>query len=116
MNIDNRNATRVYPKDFIDYAVQVESQGFNYNGYLGNVSETGMCGILPLSFTVNKGESIKGHIHHIPLDDHIDFSGKVVWSEEYQFQKKQHVMIGVQFLELVELPDYLFALSLSFEG
>lgn len=116
MSVENRAATRVYPKDFIDYTSQVEVDGVRYTGFLGNISETGMCAILPDNFSGQKGDIITGYVHHIPMDDKIEFSGKLVWTEDYEFRHKKYIMVGIQFTEMVDLPDYLFALSLAVES
>ncbi len=50
MNSEIRKADRIFPKDFADYAVQLHTSDENFSGYLGNISETGLCAIMPASF------------------------------------------------------------------
>ncbi|MEM7181744.1 MAG: PilZ domain-containing protein [Spirochaetota bacterium] len=112
---ETRKDTRVYTKDFIDYSTRIEVGGSYYAGILGNISETGICVILPENFPKEEGLEIRGTVHHVALDETIQFTGKTVWTDDYLMENKSRVMIGARFSEKIELPDYLFMLSVDLD-
>lgn len=89
MSEDHRHSIRVYPRDFKDYDIFIQLEfGDSYNGHMGNVSETGLCCIMPEQCEVSMGDALSGYIQHIPMGERISFKGTVVWEKSYEFQKK----------------------------
>ncbi|MBP9885694.1 MAG: PilZ domain-containing protein [Leptospiraceae bacterium] len=113
MNSEIRKADRIFPKDFADYAVQLHTSGENFSGYLGNISETGLCAIMPASFQPEVNEMSEGSVLHWPTGDNMEVAGRIAWKRDYEFQKKPHTMIGMEFSRTITFPEYLLALSLS---
>lgn len=112
---DNRKSVRIYPKDFLDYSVSVEWDGNSFNGTMGNISETGMCCILPIDTEIEKGDRISGCIQNVSSKEQIEYSGKVIWKDQFMIGGQYSYAIGIQFLEVIDLPDNLFALALAME-
>jgi hypothetical protein len=108
-----RRATRVYPKDFVDYSVKLEYNDAIYTGFLGNISETGLCGILPQTFIADQNDVVDGSLVFNPLKDEIPISGKIVWKTDYNYNNDKYVMIGMHFVTPITLPEYLMALTMS---
>ena len=115
MNSEIRKADRIFPKDFADYAVQLNANGDSFSGYLGNISETGLCAIMPANFPSEVNEINEGSVLHWPTGDNMEIAGRVAWKTNYEFQKKPHIMIGMEFSDKIIFPEYLLALSLSVE-
>jgi glyoxylate utilization-related uncharacterized protein len=115
MNSQIRKADRIFPKDFADYAVHINTNGENFSGYLGNISETGLCAIMPANFQAEVNEINEGSILHWPTGDNMEITGRIAWKTNYEFQKKPHIMIGMEFSDKIIFPEYLLALSLSVE-
>lgn len=116
MNSDFRKTTRIYPKDFVDYSVTLNYNGTIYKGFLGNISENGLCAIMPSEFQPNANAIIDGSIIYNPLKDELKITGRLAWKTNYEFQKKNTVMIGMEFTSKIKFPEYLIALSMSFEN
>jgi hypothetical protein len=112
MNPEHRKAPRIYLLNFTDYLVSIEWDSLRIESSLGNISETGMCCVFSEKNLIQKGDRISGNILHNDLHEKIEYTGKVIWKEEYEIQSKQYIAMGVQFMESIELPDHLFALSL----
>lgn len=115
MNSDIRRAERIFPKDFADYSVQLHAGGENFSGYLGNISETGLCAIMPVNFRLEVNDLSEGSVLHWPTGDNMEIAGRIAWRMSYEYQKKPHVMVGMEFSETITFPEYLLALSLSIE-
>jgi hypothetical protein len=113
MSSEIRKASRIFPKDFADYAVQLHASGENFSGYLGNISEKGLCAIMPATFQPEVDEQSEGSVLHWPTGDNMEIAGRIAWKTAYEFQKKPHTMIGMEFSEAITFPEYLLALSLS---
>jgi hypothetical protein len=115
MELEARRAIRVYHKDFQDYFVNIEIEGIFYRGNLGNISETGLCAILPEDFVAMTNIIVSGSVEYIPLKDHLDFIGRIAWKTPYEFHRRKFVMIGMEFTQKIIFPEYLLALNLSFD-
>lgn len=113
MKTEIRKSDRIFPKDFADYAVHMNANGESFSGYLGNISESGLCAIMPASFKAEVNDTLDGSILHWPTSDNMEISGRIAWKSEMEFQKKPHIMIGMEFSEKFIFPEYLIALSLS---
>lgn len=114
--MQNRKAPRIYPKDFIDYAITFGEEGKTSKGFLGNISEGGLCAVMPIDFQVNVDSKEKGFIIHEPSKEKIPFEGRVAWKLEYDINKQPKLMIGLEFSAPLELPEQLMVISLSVES
>lgn len=115
MRLEIRKSDRIFPKDFADYAVHLNASGENFSGYLGNISESGLCAIMPSTFQPEINDISEGSVLHWPTGDNMEIIGRIAWKTSYEFQKKPHTMIGMEFSETIIFPEYLLALSLSVE-
>lgn len=115
MNSDSRRYTRIYHKDLKDYKVIFRLPDDIYQGSLGNISDGGLCAILPKSFSTNRGELLKGYLLYVPYDEKYEFQGRVAWTSDYSMGGTMHTMIGLEFSGSVYLPEHLMALAMSLE-
>jgi hypothetical protein len=116
MSSNFRRATRIYHKDLAHYKVNISFNGVNYKGNLGNISENGMCAILPSDFIAPQGSYLKGFLFYEPLKEKILIEGKLAWKTDYEYHNESMVMFGMEFSEQVVFPEYLMALTMSFEN
>ncbi|MCB1177130.1 MAG: PilZ domain-containing protein [Leptospiraceae bacterium] len=116
MSSDFRKATRVYHKDLNHYKVNFSMDGIEYRGKLGNISENGMCAIMPTDFQAPQGSELQGYLLYEPLKEKIEVQGKVAWKTDYEHQNEIQQMFGMEFTGSVEFPEYLMALTMSFEN
>lgn len=116
MSSDFRKNTRIYHKDLIDYKVFLAFEGSVTQGSLGNISETGLCAIMPTNFKAEQGLAVKGHLLYAPQSDKIDIEGRVAWVADYEHSGVSQLMLGVEFSSPLPFPEHLMALSMSFEG
>lgn len=114
--MQNRKAPRIYPKDFIDYSIIFDEEGNSSKGFLGNISEGGLCAVMPLEFQASVDTKKKGSILHEPSKEKLPFEGRVAWKLEYEINKQQKLMVGLEFSSPLELPEQLMVISLSVES
>jgi hypothetical protein len=115
MSAENRKDTRIYPKDFSDFVVYFETNGFEFKGLLGNISMGGLCAIMPEDFPLRDGSDSVGYLLDQPYHTKIQFQGKIVWTSDYLFKKEKKIMLGIEFKEKLELPERLEAITIAVE-
>lgn len=109
-----RSRPRIAPKEFADYSVQVTLEDRYFTGKMGNISEEGMCVLIPGSVAVSdSGSAVKGTIQSRQLADTIGFNGSVAWASDAAVANRPHTLVGVKFDRSVELPVSLIALGMS---
>jgi hypothetical protein len=112
----NRKAPRIYPKDFADYSVSFELNGNIQKGFLGNISEGGLCAVMPPDFTCELDTTLKGFVLQEPLNDKLNFEGRIAWKLDYEINKSPKLMLGLEFSNPLELPEQLMVISLAVES
>jgi len=112
-----RNRPRISPTDFIDFNVSLKMGDFDLKGYLGNISENGLCAIIPYEGErlAEVGLESTGIISSRRLADNIDFKGRVAWASSSPIRGKPHMLVGVEFKSALSLPDEIIAISLASE-
>ncbi len=115
MASDFRRATRVFHKDFVDYKVNLNFDGIVFKGDLGNISENGLCAIMPEEFNAVQGAVVNGFLTYEPAKEKIDLAGRIAWRTNYEHHKEPRIMLGMEFSEPFYFPEHLMALSMSFE-
>lgn len=110
-----RSRTRISPRDFIDYVVSIQIGAVEYQGFLGNISENGLCAIIPHSGAVDApaGVSVSGRVVSRRLEGPLSYKGRAAWQSSSQIHNQPHVLIGVEFEKTMSLPDPLLALGMS---
>ncbi|WP_010570447.1 PilZ domain-containing protein [Leptospira broomii] len=106
---------RFYPKDFNEYIVHVESGLITLEGKLGNISESGICILMPgedLPTTV----AIEGSVIERKTGKRLEFLGDVVWCISKQIGTKEKFLYGIRFRFPMELTESLILINLSLEG
>lgn len=116
MGSDFRRNNRIYHKDLIDYKVFFMENGNYVQGGLGNISESGLCAIMPIDFSIQAGDELQGYLSYAPQRDEMDISGRVAWVTDYEHHGTPQIMLGVEFFTPLHFPEHLMALSMSFEG
>lgn len=110
-----RRYTRIYHKDLKDYKVIIQLPDDLFQGNLGNISDGGLCAILPKSFPAEINKLIQGHLLYLPYGEKYKFEGRIAWFSDYEFNGKLHTMIGLEFTSPITLPEHLMALAMSLE-
>ena len=116
MSAELRKSTRIYPKDLADYSVHLKILGDIISGTLGNISQGGLCAIMPESFHLENGLSVEGFLKDNPFQETMPFQGKVAWETEIMLKKIKRKMVGIQFTGSVDFPERLDAISLTLEN
>ncbi len=110
--IQQRNKPRVYTNEMNHFTVRLsEADGTEFTGYVGDISEEGLCAILP-------GEAgrefaaevvLKGEIGGSYLPENMSFSARLVWQAAGEERGETVRLLGLQFQDKVDLPDQVIA-------
>lgn len=112
----NRTRPRISPRDFEDYSVQMLIGEEFYSGPLGNISEIGLCIVVPGQVEMPEQAVVeRGSIHGRYLEHPIQFAGKIVWSAPSEALGEPATAAGVEFSSYTDLPEALLALSVATE-
>ncbi|MEQ9363946.1 MAG: PilZ domain-containing protein [Leptospirales bacterium] len=111
--IVQRTYSRVASRTFQDFHAQVTAGDRYFAGELGDISESGLCILLPGAVEIRDGQEIQGTVQsgHLPVK--IQFSGSVAWTSEAIKAGKPCLLVGVQFERDIELPPAVIALGMS---
>lgn len=107
-----RNKPRVYSSEMNNFRVHLDLGGQGVlEGYLGDISEEGMCAILPggVELQLAKDDRIKGSIGGSYLKEDMPFEARFVWQSGSEHQNRTVRQVGLQFVESVSLPDPIIA-------
>ncbi|MBI3396379.1 MAG: PilZ domain-containing protein [Spirochaetia bacterium] len=109
-----RSRPRIAPKDFADYAVNIKLPGLKCDGFLGNISEDGLCAIVPFEGPLGSepGTEITGEITSRRLAGPLAFQGRLAWVSSSSIHDRPHLLLGIEFKARMDLPDNLLALGL----
>jgi hypothetical protein len=118
---EKRSIERVFPKDFQDFNVHLKLEDITINGTLGNLSEEGMCAIVPgtgesIVSALARQKEVSGVIEGRRIKGMLDVKGKVVWTELRHSGEGEMRYLGIRFDENVELPESVIALCMSDEN
>ena len=109
-----RSRPRIAPKDFQDFQIFVEQEYGTIVGFLGNISEDGLCIIAPEGTALPEIQGpVEGRVVSRRLPEAIEFRGSIAWKSSSQIQGQPQQLAGVKFEESIELPDIMIALSMS---
>lgn len=112
----NRKAPRVYPKDFADYSVSLDMNGSLNKGFLGNISEGGLCAVMSPDFHCDVDATVKGFVLQEPLQEKLNFDGRIAWKLDCEINKAPKLMLGLEFSSPLDLPEQLMVISLAVES
>ena len=110
-----RKKERIYPKDFQDYTVFLKKEGWEIQGNLGNISESGMCVLIrgEEDLPIEQKKLLSGEISSRMLDAPIEFKAHVAWTGSTSIQGKPYHLIGMSFSGELMLPTPLLVLGMS---
>lgn len=111
--IVERNYSRVASRTFQDFRAQVTVTDRYFAGELGDITESGLCLVLPGGVRVSDGEVIQGEIRAEHLALSMQFAGKVAWTSDGVKAGKPCRLVGVSFDQELELPEAVIALGMS---
>ena len=98
-----RSRPRISPKDFRDFSVSVQVSDETITGYLGNISETGLCLVCPEGTNIPEESSvIHGHVESSRLESPIDFKGRVAWKSVTSMKKSNFIIIVLVLIAKTE--------------
>ncbi|MBX7059840.1 MAG: PilZ domain-containing protein [Leptospirales bacterium] len=108
---------RVSPRDFEDYSVQLLAGDSFFSGMLGNISEDGLCVLIPGNVEIPDDcrQIERGNILSRHLKEPIEFRGDIVWTAPAEGEHEQLTMAGIHFQSALALPESLTARSLSMQ-
>lgn len=108
-----RKDTRIYPKEFTDYKIRLDWDELTLEGYLGNISDSGICVILPHDYLKDDiGSTITGAILSHTYEEYFEFQGKIVWTRIEKKGQKSNYILGIQFTEPIQLSGSLLLKSM----
>ncbi len=109
-------SARIAPKDFRDFTVQLHYEDTVTLGHLGNISETGLCIVLPAGVDFPPEKTlVEGFVMSRRLPTTLEFTGRVAWKARGDVQGEESLLAGIQFHKSVDLPDALMAVSISLD-
>jgi hypothetical protein len=108
-----RNHSRIAPRDFQGFDVQVTLGDRYFTGELGNISEEGLCVLLPGTVRASDFDSVRGAIQARHLGVAFDFNGKVAWTSDAVHAGRPCTLVGVDFEQELELPPAVIALGMA---
>ncbi len=112
-----RSFPRVAVREFEDYSVQLLLEDCFYSGMLGNISEKGLCILIPGAVEIpERSRRIeRGNILSRYLEERIEFSGDIIWTAPAESHEERLTLAGVEFDAPLELPVQLTAISMAAE-
>ena len=106
---------RIYNKEFVNFTVQLQKDNKNVQGYLGDISDEGMCAILP-GIDIGdfiKGDQLTGTLGGKHLREEMRFDARIIWKSEEEVRKEPALLIGLNFNGRIDLPDAVIAAELG---
>lgn len=112
-----RQSKRHRIKDDESYEVFIHTETGNAKGFLDNISDTGLCVRMDSDQNIPAQSSgVSGEIVSRTLDTPVPFAGKTVWFSVRKSQNKAQIYAGINFDEVLNLPESLIAYSITREG
>lgn len=111
--IQQRNKPRVYTNEMNHFTVRINDaqSGTEFAGYVGDISEEGICAILPgeaeREFTDQA--TLQCEIGGSYLPESMAFAARLVWQAAGEQRGESVRLLGLQFQEQVDLPDQVIA-------
>lgn len=106
---------RFYPRDFNEYIVHIESGLITLEGKLGNISESGICVLMP-GDDLSQTSAVEGSVIERKTGKRLEFLGDVIWRVNKQLGNKEKFLYGIRFRSPLELTESLILINLSLEG
>lgn len=113
---NKRKNTRIYLEEYRDFTVHLQLAEISFDGFLANISQTGLCIILPADVShLDVPEESMGAIMSSRLREPIDFNGTIIWTAEEHHNGKMHLLAGIRFNEHIAMPNSIIAMSIATE-
>lgn len=111
--IQQRNKPRVYTNEMNHFTVRLceAGSGTEYTGYVGDISEEGLCAVLPgeAEREFSAEVELKGEIGGSYLPENMSFAARLVWQSASEERGESVRLLGLQFQDQVDLPDQVIA-------
>ncbi len=83
--------------------------GSEFFGILGDLSEEGLCAVIPAGDDENEiateiGAEIRGSILGKEMSEVLEFDARVAWQDMAEFRNAHSFLLGIEFLTRVALP------------
>lgn len=106
-----RRGIRLKPKEFEEYKVRIDLGELTLEGSLGNISDSGLCVILPEDALLDEvGSEVTGAIHSKIRTEYLDFQGRIAWSNLSEDEKGY--LSGIEFSQTIVLSNHLITKSM----
>ena len=113
MDAADRRSERRAPKDLGQFEVKLDEA----NVYLFNISEHGLCVVLPVDQPAMQAkQSVTGIVIGQGIRLEFPFKGKTVWFSVRKIEQTPYVFAGIEFESPMEIPESLISLSLARES
>src|SRR5688572_11537666 len=106
---------RITLSAFGDYRVGLVINGLNFEGFLTDVSESGLGCIFSMGRTF-PDEVIQHPITGVVKNHNekiAEFKGNIMWNALTQVQNETFLAMGVMFAQSIQIPDELLAMEIS---
>lgn len=114
MDSSDRRSERRAPKDLAQFTVELNE---NVSGYLQNISEHGLCVVLPVDQpALQARQAVTGRVQAQGMRLDFTFEGKTVWFSIRKIEQTPYVFAGIEFNVPMEIPESLISLSLARES
>lgn len=109
--IQQRNKPRVYTNEMNHFEVHLDLGDNGATGYIGDISEEGMCAVVPGDDTpgFEKDAPLTGKIGGSYLPEEMRFEAEVVWQSASEQRGQKVQLLGLKFTKAVDLPDQVIA-------
>ncbi|HBS05355.1 MAG TPA: hypothetical protein DEA96_10340 [Leptospiraceae bacterium] len=114
MDASDRRSERRAPKDLAQFTVELDG---DVTGYLQNISEHGLCVVLPVDQPAMQAKQmVSGKVMGKGIRLEFPFQGKTVWFSLRKIEQTPYVFTGIEFNVPMEIPESLISLSLARES
>ncbi|MCB1168710.1 MAG: PilZ domain-containing protein [Leptospiraceae bacterium] len=114
MDSSDRRSERRAPRNLEQFAVSMED---NIHGYLENISQHGLCVVLPIDQpALQRGQKVSGRVLGRGIKVDLPFSGNTVWFSIRKIDQTPYVYAGIEFESPMEIPESLISHSLARES
>ncbi|MCB1164829.1 MAG: PilZ domain-containing protein [Leptospiraceae bacterium] len=113
VDASDRRSERRAPRDLAQFTVEL---GDNVSGFLQNISEHGLCVVIPVDQPAMQAKQpVTGRVLGQGIRLEFPFEGKAVWFSLRKLEQVPYVFAGIEFNTRMEIPESLISLSLARE-
>ena len=85
--------------------------GSDFFGILGDLSQEGLCAVIPLDDDITMATEVGAEVHGAILGEdlieELKFDARIAWQEMANFKGKHSFLLGIEFAHAIRLPPVL---------